>query len=111
MIHPTIAELVNEKGWTLDQALHEVVHMRSDLATLLQARPRAPKAILPVNPGYKGGKGDFRLDAKGAGKGAGKSGNGKSKGSKNRVEWITELMVNGNKQQLCMRYQVEPLTD
>ena len=38
---------------------------------------------------------------KGKGKSAGKSA-GKSSG---KVTWITEMTVNGNKRQLCMRYQ------
>ena len=35
-----IGELVMDKGWSLDQALHEMTYIRSDMAMLLQARPR-----------------------------------------------------------------------
>ena len=38
-----IAELVNERKWTFDSALHELTHVRSDLAVLLQLRPKPPK--------------------------------------------------------------------
>lgn len=41
----TMAELVNERQWSFDQALHELTHVRSDLAVLLQLRPKVPKAI------------------------------------------------------------------
>ena len=40
----TIAcDLVMEKGWTFDDALHEVTFIRAEINTLLQARPRLPK--------------------------------------------------------------------
>ena len=38
-----IAELIHDKNWTSDEALHEMTLMRSDLSTLLQARPKLPK--------------------------------------------------------------------
>ena len=55
LIWATISELVSEKGWSLDQAVHELTHVRSDLATLLQARPRLPRPA-PPNPTLKGGE-------------------------------------------------------
>ena len=42
-IQQIIAELVVEKAWSLDQALHEVTHIRADLAVLLQPRPKIVK--------------------------------------------------------------------
>ena len=48
-----MADLISEKGWTLDQALHELTHMRGKMAVLLQARPKSPRS----NPPPKGGKG------------------------------------------------------
>ena len=47
-IQQIIAELVVEKAWSLDQALHEVTHIRADLAVLLQPRPKIVKRSLGV---------------------------------------------------------------
>ena len=55
IIWATISELVAERGWSLDQSIHELTHVRSDLASLLQARPRLPRAPAPVPP-IKGGR-------------------------------------------------------
>ena len=41
----TIFTLTNEKGWTLSDALYEVTEIRSEMASLLQPRPRPPPAI------------------------------------------------------------------
>ena len=38
----SIATLVEEQGFSLDEALHEMTHVRGDIATLMQARPRMP---------------------------------------------------------------------
>ena len=32
-----------QRGWSLDDSLHELTHIRSDIHTLLQPRPRPPK--------------------------------------------------------------------
>ena len=34
-----------EQGWSLDKAVHEVVHVRASLATLLQPRPALPAGV------------------------------------------------------------------
>ena len=47
-----VCELVAERGWTWDDSLHEVTHIRSEMASLLQPRPRQLK------PPPIGGKGD-----------------------------------------------------
>ncbi len=39
----TIFELVQERSWSADDALYEVTNIRSDMANLLQPRPRAPR--------------------------------------------------------------------
>ena len=105
MIWATISELVAERNWSLDQAIHELTHVRSDLATLLQARPRIPKAPAPVPP-FKGG-GKFQHDVKGAGK---KGKGGKSQKGGKGQKWVTETTVNGQKKQLCMRFQTGSCT-
>ena len=105
-IHGIIADLISDKSWTPDQALHEMTHMRSELSTLLQARPRLPKAPTWTPTFVKGG----RQDAKGLGKGPGKGKKGSTKGGKNRVVWVTEANVNGTKRQLCIRYQTGACT-
>jgi len=96
-----IAELM-EKGWAMDDCLHEMTNLRHDLPSLLQPRPRAlrlptapsPQASSPRSEGPKG---------KGQGKSKGKHNAGKSKG---RTQWITEIQKDGNFKQLCMRFQM-----
>ena len=105
LIWATISELVAERGWSLDQAIHELTHVRSDLATLLQARPRLPRAPQPTL--QIKGSGKSQLEVKGGGK---KGKGGKSaKGGKGQ-KWVTEMMVNGQKKQLCMRFQTGSCT-
>ena len=103
-IHAVICELVVERQWSLDQALHELTSIRADLPTLLQPRPKPVKTAAPVIQ-YKG-------PAKGPGKGKGEfvKGKGKSKQKAPRVEWVTEVTQNGHKRQLCMRYQTGSCT-
>ena len=105
----TIAcDLVMEKGWTFDDALHEVTFIRAEINTLLQARPRLPKQTyqrLESGSSKGSGKnprpGPYSKGGKSSGKSGGKS-SGKTSG---KVNWVTETMVNGNKKQLCMRFQ------
>ena len=40
-------DLINDCGWSHDQALHEITHMRSELTTYLQPRPRVSKPPIP----------------------------------------------------------------
>ena len=94
-----------EKGWSFDDAIHEITFIRAEINTLLQPRPRLPKQTyqrLESNSSKGTGK-NFRSApySKGKGKSQGKSG-GKTSG---KTTWITEMMVNGNKRQLCMRFQ------
>ena len=46
---PSMADLMNDQGWTLDECLCEFTNVRSDLATLLQPRPKISKPP-PVPP-------------------------------------------------------------
>lgn len=105
----TLSDLMTERGWSMDDSLHEMTHVRHDLPGLLQLRPRPPKALPwqptgnPYNPNFKG------KSAKG-GKDTGKKGAGKSaldghKG-KGKVQWLTDVKSkDGTWKQLCMRFQ------
>ena len=95
----TIAELVNDRNWSFDNAIHEMTYVRSDLAVLLQLRPKAPKPT--SNPSSsstwqpKGGKSK--------GKGGGKS---KGKSNKGKTTMVTEFrQSDGTNRQLCINWQ------
>ena len=99
-----------QKGWTLDDALHEVCNVRCLLQSLLQPRPALPKHFLQPNL------------AKGLGKakGFGKKGDDSSTRLKNsgrpregdaeptRQPWVNHIMVKGEKLALCMAYNSRP---
>ena len=80
-----ISELLNDRNWNMDDALHEVTHVRQDMAGLLQFRPKmnkpqpwttsAPSSRLSSSP-------------KGKGKSTHPKGKGKQKG---KVHWVTEI--------------------
>jgi len=100
-IWTVIAELM-ERGWTMDDCLHEMTNLRHDMPSLLQPRPRVLKALpspssQTSSPRLEGSKG------KGQGKSKGKQSSGKSKG---RIQWVTEVQKDGAFKQICMRYQV-----
>ena len=103
----TIAcELVMEKQWSFDDAIHEVTCIRAEINTLLQARPRLPRQTYQrlESGSSKGGGKNNRSTPYGKGK-TGKS-SGKSSGKTGgKVTWITETSVGGSKKQLCMRFQ------
>ena len=70
-----IALLCNEEQWSLDEAMREVVVVRSELQTLLMPRPAVPKAWLQDGKGCgfrKGQKGGDKGRVKGLEKGDGK---------------------------------------
>ena len=100
-----IGELVMDKGWSLDQALHEMTYIRSEMAMLLQARPRMQRPAVPPPKGSgKGATTNSATPPTSSSGGGGKK--GKSKGKpKGGVKWLTEAFVDGQKRQLCMRYQ------
>ena len=95
-----ISELLNERKWTMDNALHEVTHIRHDLPSLLQLRPKAPKA----HPSAPSSAPSLSKGSKGRGKSSSK---GKSKTlSKGKVTWVTEMKSrDGQMKQLCMQWQ------
>ena len=101
LIWGAISELVAEKGWSLDQAVHELTHVRSDLATLLQARPRLPRPA-PPNLTLKGG-GKFQPEIKGGGK-KGKGGK-PSKGYGKGQKWVTE-MTDSERSEKAVMYEI-----
>ena len=103
----TIAcDLVMEKQWSFDDAIHEVTFIRAEINTLLQARPRLPKQTYQrLESSAPKGSGKFQRAAPYS---KGKSNKGTNKGSgksTGKVNWITETTINGAKKQLCMRYQ------
>ena len=98
------ADLVLERKWTWDDALYEVTHIRADMMSLLQPRPRLPKATATNRTDMSAGKGTPGSNVRSAPYSKGTSKGGKSK-SKGKVAWVTEAMIKGEKRQLCMRFQ------
>ena len=90
-----IAELYNYKQWTLDDAIHELVEICADLASLLQPRPFVPRVSI---------KGKGKGSSKGAGKSSSK-GVGKSASQATRPAWGTEVIRDGQKKTICLKYQ------
>ena len=100
-----MGELVMDKGWSLDQALHEMTYIRSEMAMLLQARPRMLRQTPPPMKG-SGKQTSPSTLASSTTPSTAVSRKGKSKGKpKGGVKWLTEATVDGQKKQLCMRYQ------
>ena len=100
-----IGELVMDKSWSLDQALHELTYIRSDMATMLQARPRLQRPAAPMVKGSgKASSPATAPSSSSAPSGGGKKGKSKGK-QKSGVKWLTEALVDGQRKQLCMRYQ------
>ena len=97
----TISDLVNDRNWSFDNALHEMTYVRSDLAVLLQLRPKIPKQVTSSTSSSS------TWHSKG-GKGKGKSG-GKHKGKtsgKGKPVMVTELrQADGSSKQLCINWQ------
>ncbi|CAE7240878.1 unnamed protein product [Symbiodinium sp. CCMP2592] len=74
-----IADLVNVQHWKLDDALHEVAEVRSDLHSLLAPRPFIPKPKFDMDNSWKA---RFTGNGRG-GKGGGRGGKGRDgKGEK-----------------------------
>ncbi len=92
-IHSVICELVIERQWSLDQALHELTSIRADLPMLLQPRPKPVKAAAPII--------QVKGPPKGPGKGKHEPAKGKGKGKQKgpRIEWVTEINQGGHKKQ------------
>lgn len=77
----TIAELVNDQQWTMDDAIHELTYIRHNLPSLLQLRPRMPKTM--GSPGPSNPSTSMRSDSKGKGKSKSKKGGGRTNPASN----------------------------
>ena len=100
-----IHDLVLDQQFTLDNALHEVTHLRSDMASLLQPRPRVsgcptPQPSAPASTSAAPAKGKGKTKSKNKQGGKSQKGDGSS-----RPTWVTETTIQGKKHQLCMQYQ------
>ena len=101
-----IGDLMNDRKWSMDDALHEMTHIRHDLPGLLQLRPKITKPqsnwnFTSTSSHPKGGKGKGKPYQKGKGKSS----------SKGKVSWVTEVkQTDGTFKQLCMQWQVGKCT-
>ena len=103
MIAGIMMDLINDRGWSHDQALHEMTRMRSELTTYLQPRPRVAKPNI-INDKVSSKGPPFKGSGKGP-KGGGKS-KSKEKGKgKGKTTWVSDICVNGEWKSLCLRYQ------
>ena len=95
-----MAELMNDRDWNMDDALHELTHVRQDLAGLLQLRPKMPKPqSWPSSSPFSS-----TSSQKGKGKQTQSKGKGKQKG---KPQWVTETRnPDGSAKALCMRFQL-----
>ena len=101
----SIAELLNEQDWTMDDCLHEFTYIRADLSVLLQPRPKVNKTLpSPRNDG--GDKGGKSGPKGGKQKSGGKSykGGGNQKG-KGKQTWVAEYKVGDEWRPICMKFQ------
>ncbi|CAE7443250.1 unnamed protein product [Symbiodinium sp. CCMP2592] len=117
-----IADLVNVHHWKLDDALHEVAEVRSDLHSLFAPRPFIPKPKFDLDNSWKsrftgngrggkgGGRGGKGRDGKGEKGERFERGHEGGKGKDNKQatppgKWLSTIFVEGKRQTLCMRYQ------
>lgn len=98
MLWGIISDLTTDRGWTLNDSLHEVTVVRSDMIGLLQPRPR------PIS---RGSVPDMPTSYIPRGKGKGKSKSKKGSGGSNNgnPKWISTIYMNGATCSICMRYQ------
>ena len=101
----SICELVN-KGWSIDDALHEIVQVRCILQSLLQPRVMVHKPKRPSLGNTPGGFPD-RPGGKG-GKGRGKDKGGKTRPGKDNkgMKWMVTFYENGQQKQVCKRWNL-----
>lgn len=89
-----IHDLTSDRNWSLNDSLHEVTTMRSEMMGLLQPRPR---------PALRSFASDSSpAIAKGKGRGKGKT---KTKHSQQGPRWVSEINIQGKRHSICMRYQ------
>ena len=80
-----ISEPLNDRNWNMDDALHEVTHVRQDMAGLLKFRPKMNK---PQTWTTSTTSSRMSYSPKGKGKLTQPKGKGKQKG---KVQWVTEI--------------------
>ena len=116
-------KLVSDRSWALDDALHELSTVRTDLSVWLQPRPKPPQTQQPKGAG-KGKSQQFGERPPPPRKGDRSFGKGKSKDkgqkgkpgdrSRSRVrllegwqrDWPLHLNINGVQTPICMRFNV-----
>ena len=109
LLFEKVFELTNEKEWALDDALHEMSEVRSDIGTLMQARPRAPK-------GKGKGEQHRQLQPYNHQKGKNSGGKGGKKGEKGKPSgklgkgWDRSWFQQIDGQQVCMRFHLSSCT-
>ena len=99
-----------QKGWTLDDALHEVCNVRCLLPSLLQPRPALPKHY--SQPSHSKGLGKSKSfcrkgdDASSKPKTVGRPRDGETE--RIRQPWVNHILVKGEKLALCMAFNSRP---
>ena len=95
-----IQTLYSQGTWSFEECLHEMTVVRSDISSLLQPRPRIPKALPPPTGKGKGHKG----------KGKGQKGQGKGGKTKSHIfdkrNQCTYGFHNNQKVTLCMKFNI-----
>ena len=117
-----ISDLVNQHSWKLDDALHELSEVRSDMSSLLAPRPFINKKLLETQDTWRPRLTGLTRGGKGAGKGGkgrgnqhdkpdrmergGKGGKGKEgKPPSAPGKWLSTIFMEGKRHTLCMRFQ------
>ena len=108
-----ISDLLGQQ-WSLDDALYELTHMRNDVHSLLQLRPKLSKPSVPApprpaTPRQRAPKRDLkptRVPSRPAKKGKGKS-KGASPSPKPKADWCTTYKG----REVCRRYQTGSCTN
>ena len=108
-------DLMQERQWSAEDSLHEITWLRPDVSSLLQPRPRLPTRAFGVGKGseVQMRTPTFAQKGKGYGKPSpvkGKSNKSKTKNSPQKVQWVTEAFIRGEKKSLCVRYQTGQCT-
>ena len=89
-------DLMVDKGWSLNDSLHEITTGRSDMMSLLQPRPRAISRPIQSDAQQQSQRN------KGKGKSKGK---GKPQTAMGAPKWVSEIKLDCSKHSICMRYQ------
>eukprot|EP00439_Symbiodinium_sp_Y106_P074232 s519_g14.t1 len=101
----SICELTN-KGWSMDDALHEIVQVRCILQTHLQPRVFVQKPKKPLGGGGHPPSFDRQQHKGKGGKGKGRGGKSKDKGDVSGPKWMVTFYENGQQKQMCKRWNL-----